>query len=283
MDPKVSVIMPVYNAECYGDGATPSILAQTFIDFELILIDDGSTDATPGILDRIARTDERVRVLSPGRLGFSNALNYGASAARGEYLARQDYDDWSYPCRLAAQVAFLDAHPEVGVVGGHYVVADALRRERYLRKPPESHSDLVRTLARCTPFAETTVTVRKTAWADSGGYPNLGDVEDHNFWINMAGRGWRLGAVPVALGEHRVHAESFWHRNRGYRSRQKKVAEAQRRAIREMGLPKWMYVYPLTRSAYIWMPTCVKRFVRRRLAGTVEEDLGRPCPVGKRA
>ena len=225
------------------------------------MIDDGSTDATRETLDRIARADDRVRVLSPGRLGFSNALNHGANVARGKYLARQDFDDWSYPCRLATQVEFLDAHPEVGVVGGHYVILDYFRGERYVRKPPESHADLVRTLARCTPFAETSVIVRKTAWFDCGGYPNLGDVEDHNFWIEMAKRGWKLGTVPRVVAEHRVHAESFWYSNCGYRVRQGKVAEAQRRAIKELGLPKWMYLYALTRGAYAWLPARVKKFV----------------------
>ena len=114
MTPRVSVVTTVYNGEPYLDRAIPGILAQTFKEFEWILVDDGSQDRTPELLRELAQRDSRVRVFSPGRLGLAAAANYGVSQARGEYIARQDFDDTSYPDRLRLQVTFLDAHPDVG-------------------------------------------------------------------------------------------------------------------------------------------------------------------------
>ena len=100
MTPRVSVVTTVYNGEPYVDRAIPSILAQTFTDFEWILVDDGSEDRTPEILRDLAQRDSRVRVFSPGRLGITEAANFGVTQARGEYIARQDFDDRSHPDRL---------------------------------------------------------------------------------------------------------------------------------------------------------------------------------------
>jgi glycosyltransferase involved in cell wall biosynthesis len=124
VSPKVSVVTSVYNGEPYFDRAIPGILAQTFDDFEFIVVDDGSTDGTLEKLKELARGDSRVRVFSPGRLGAAAAYNFGVAQASGEYIARQDFDDRSYPDRLRLQAAFLDAHPDVGMVGGSYLLVD---------------------------------------------------------------------------------------------------------------------------------------------------------------
>ena len=168
---KVSVITPVYNGERCFDRAVPSILAQGRSDFEWVIVDDGSTDTTPERLAALAARDARVRVLSPGRLGYARALNYAIEQAHGTYIANQDFDDRSYPDRLRLQAAFLDAHPEVGVVGGRYVLIDETGHERYERMPPEQHDQIVRAMASRIPFAHTLVMFRKEAWRQAGGYP----------------------------------------------------------------------------------------------------------------
>jgi glycosyltransferase involved in cell wall biosynthesis len=117
-DPKVSVVMSVYNGLPYLHAAVEGILAQTFPDFEFIIINDGSTDATPSVLEHFAEVDARIRILeNPKNIGYTNSLNRGISIARGELIARQDADDFSLPTRLARQVEFLDRHPQVGLVG----------------------------------------------------------------------------------------------------------------------------------------------------------------------
>jgi glycosyltransferase EpsE len=269
----VSVVTTVYNGEPYVDRAIPGILEQTFEDFEFILVDDGSTDRTPEILRELARRDSRVHVFSPGRLGVAAAANHGIARARGEYVARQDFDDRSYPDRLRLQVAFLDSHPEVGVVGGHYVLVDQNRGERYVRIPPAEHAAILASMARYIPFANTLVAFRRQVWTEVGGYPGVADLEDLLFWIKVAKLGWRFASIPEVLGEHFVHSSSFFHRSFKYAERQRALARVQAKAVQELGLPSWMYLFALGRYAYAYCPAGIKRALRRTLGGSQERDL----------
>lgn len=271
--PRISVVTTVYNGEPYVDRAIPAILGQTFEDFEWVLVDDGSRDRTPEILRDLARRDSRVRVFTPGRLGISAAANFGVSQARAEYVARQDFDDRSYPDRLRLQVQALDADPKLGVVGCHYVVVDENRNERYVRMPPTDHDGIVASMAKGVPFANTLVAFRRQAWVDAGGYPNVPDLEDLLLWVKVARHGWRFTSIPEPLGEHFVHPASFFHRSFKYAQRQRALARAQSHAVRELGLPAWMYVFALGRYTYAYCPTVIKRVVRRTLARSQEKDV----------
>ncbi len=263
----------MYNGERYLERAIPGILAQTFEDFEFILVDDGSTDRTPELLAQLARRDSRVRVFSPGRLGAAVAYNFGVTQARGEYIARQDFDDRSYPDRLRLQVSFLDAHPEVGVVGGAYMLVDENRGERYLRMPPTAHDAIIAAMAKYIPVAHTIATFRRRVWVEAGGYPEVANLIDLRFWVEVGKLGWRFANLPDVIGEHFVHSTSFFHRSFNYAYRQRDLARVQARAVRELGLPAWMYVYALGRYAYAYSPTVVKRILRRTIGGSAERDL----------
>jgi glycosyltransferase EpsE len=273
MTPRVSVVTTVYNGEPYADRAIPGILAQTFTDFEYILVDDGSTDRTPEILRDLAARDSRVRVFSPGRKGVAGAANFGVSQARGEYIARQDFDDRSYPERLQLQVTLLDAHPELGAVGGYYILVDENRGERYVRMAPTEHSAIVASMARSIPFANTLVMFRRRAWEQAGGYPEVADLEDLLLWLRMAKLGWRFSNVTELLGEHYVHPSSFFHRSFKYADRQRNLARVQAQVVRELGLPVWMYLFALGRYAYAYSPARLKRLLRRSLGGSHERDV----------
>ena len=113
---KISVLMPVYNAEKYIAEAIDSILAQTFTDFEFIIINDGSTDKTAEII-RSYKDPRIVFVDNEKNQGLITVLNQGLNMARGEYIARMDADDISFPERFAEQIEFMDAHPDVGLLG----------------------------------------------------------------------------------------------------------------------------------------------------------------------
>lgn len=116
--PKVSVYMPAYNMEKYIAEAIESILNQTFSDFEFIIINDGSTDNTAKIVREYAARDKRIKFIDNKKnRGFIAASNDGLDAACGEYIAKMDSDDISMPTRLARQVAFLDSHPDIGMIG----------------------------------------------------------------------------------------------------------------------------------------------------------------------
>lgn len=116
--PRVSVLMPAYNSEKYIAESIESILNQTFTDFEFIIINDGSTDSTARIIKKYAKHDNRIKFINHSKnKGLVGVLNEGLGLVRGEYIARMDSDDISLPTRFAKQVAYMDAHPECGVLG----------------------------------------------------------------------------------------------------------------------------------------------------------------------
>jgi glycosyltransferase involved in cell wall biosynthesis len=236
----VSVVTTVYNGAPYFDRAIPGILAQTFEDFEFVVVDDGSTDDSLERLRDLATRDPRVRVFAPGRLGAAAAYNFGVSQARGEYIARQDFDDCSYPERLRLQVELLDTHPEVGIVGGHYLLVDERRGERYVRMPPTEHGAIVAAMAKSIPIAHTVATFRRQVWVEAGGYPLANNLIDLRFYVRVGKLGWRFANVPEIIGEHFVHDASFFHRSLKYVDRQRDLARVQAQTVRELGLPRWM-------------------------------------------
>ena len=122
--PAVSVLMPVYNAQRYVAEAIESILAQTFTDFEFLIIDDGSTDGSLPILERYARRDDRIRLISRANTGYLVALNEMLGIARGEFIARMDADDIALPERFERQLCYLADHPECVMVGSRVIIID---------------------------------------------------------------------------------------------------------------------------------------------------------------
>lgn len=271
--PKVSVVTTVFNGERYFERAIPGILGQTFEDFELILVDDGSEDRTAEMLRDLAGRDARIRIFSPGRLGAAAAYNYGVEQAKGEYIARQDFDDRSYPDRLRLQVALLDAHPDVGLVGGYYVLVDERRGERYVRMPPTGHPAILAAMAKYVPIAHTVATFRRRAWVEAGGYPIVNNLIDLRFYIRLGKLGWHFANVPEVVGEHYVHDFSWFHRSLKYVERQRDLARVQAQGVRDLGLPRWMYVYSLGRHAYAYVPPVLKRVIRRGIVGSEERDV----------
>lgn len=265
--------MSVYNGMAHTDKAVPSILSQTYRDFEFLIVDDGSTDGTTEFLDRIQSQDSRVRVFRVERLGLARSINHALSYAAGTYVARQDFDDVSYPERLERQVAFLDAHPNVGLVGSYYVLDDRNRGERYVRKYPTDDRGLRKAMARAIPFAHTMVMLRTEALRGAGGIAEVNNITDLRTWIRIAELGWELANIPQVLGEHYVYPSSYWHQNFKYKTRQRELARVQLDAIRRLRLPWWSVVYPAARLVYGSLPTSVKRFARRKMAGSNEEDL----------
>jgi len=274
--PRVSVISTVYNGEPFFERSVPGILHQSLEDFEWVIVDDGSNDRTPALLAELQTRDPRVRVESAGRLGRAQALNLAVEHARTEYIANQDIDDISYPDRLRLQANFLDNHPEVGVLGGHYLVIDEKRGERYVRMPPIEHKRITMAMASRIPFAHTVVMFRKTAWREANGYPQIDKLIDFRLWIAMGEHGWKFACLPEILGEHFVYSESYWHRNFSYETSQREMANSQIYAINALGLPFWTRIYPLGRHFYWLLPDHIKRVARRFLARSSERDLPGP-------
>jgi len=198
--PQVSVVMAVHNGEPYLHQAIDSILGQTFESFEFLIVDDGSTDRTREIVRAFG--DPRTRlVINDRKLGLSRSLNRGLALARGEYLARQDADDVSETPRLARQIAFLDTHPDVGLVGSWYRKIDACGRPLGDRQLPCDHTRLSWALHFFCPFVHSAVMLRRApVLAQVGPYnETLRYALDQELWLRIARR------FPVAnLGEYLV-------------------------------------------------------------------------------
>ena len=113
--PRVSILMPVHNEAVFLPAALSSLTKQTLIEWELVVVDDGSSDATPEMLAEAALRDPRIRVIRQNSDGLVHALNAGLAACRAPIIARMDGDDICHPRRLECQVAFLDANPNIGL------------------------------------------------------------------------------------------------------------------------------------------------------------------------
>lgn len=204
--PLVSILLPARDAASTIDAAVQSMRRQTLEDFELLVIDDGSSDETPRRLAAQAAADSRLRVLRTPGIGIAAALEVGRAEARGKYLARMDADDVSEPARLALSVEALEAEPALAGVGTQVALfredrppspnlelyarwlnsmtdADTLRRERFIESPL------------CHP----SVTLRAAAVAEVGGWRSGDFPEDYALWLELLDAGHSLRAVPRVL------------------------------------------------------------------------------------
>lgn len=266
--------MSVYNGIEYFNKAIPSILNQTFEDFELIIVNDCSNDGTAEKLNEITEKEPRVKVLhSEERLGLARAINLALKSAKGTYVARQDFDDESYTERLQKQVQFLDKNPKVGMVGTYYVIEDKRRNERYVRKWPVDDASIRKMMSKAIPFAHTQVMLRTEALKQVGGIAEVDNITDLRTWIKIGQTDWQFANIPEVLGVHYVYEESFWHRNFSYKKRQRELAKVQANAVLTLHLGIWRLIFPFGRLFYSYFPDNLKKIIRRLLAGSKEEDL----------
>jgi len=196
--------MPAWNAGPFLRQAVESILSQTLGDWELIVVDDGSTDDTPAVLAELAARDARLRVLTnESNLGIVAALNRGLDACRGQYVARMDADDVALGERLARQVAELDSRGELVALGGAVAYIDADGRDLgVVRRCAVGGSPL-----RANPLLHPTVVIRREV-LEAGHLryrPELRHAEDYYLWLELSRHG-RLGALDEVVVKYRITA-----------------------------------------------------------------------------
>jgi glycosyltransferase involved in cell wall biosynthesis len=274
--PRVSVIMPAFNEASYVRRSIDSILAQTFRDFELIVVDDGSTDGTWGIVQ--GYDDPRIVGVRGERGGVCRAVNRGLEMARGEYLARMDADDESLPERLERQVRFLDAHPSISILGTAYYKWDALHGERYARFHPETDEAIRRSLGLYIPICQGTVMFRREVYETIGGYdPTIPDAEDMDLWLRAAPH-FRFANLPEPLYVYWFDPEhSFFEQSMGRLGRTSNRYRLSVRAIRELGLPVHYHLLAAGQFLYgLVLPTGARRLVRRWISSSREEEIPEP-------
>ena len=203
--PAVSVITPVRNGERWLAEACSSVLAQTLTDIELIIVDDGSDDGTPGIARALAAADARVRHATQPPQGLVAALNLGLRIAAAPLIARLDADDIALPDRLARQAAFLAANPTTLLLGTWADTIDE-RGSRIGRREPETAPQrLAEILVERNPFIHSTVMMRAAAVRGVGGYRHSCEAaEDYDLWLRLAEHG-EIAILPEVLGCYRRH------------------------------------------------------------------------------
>lgn len=200
--PQISVVMPLRDALGTLEKAIESVRAQTFADWELVVIDDGSTDGSSALLDRLAQQDQRIRIEHPEARGVAPAMQRGCELARGEWIARMDADDWMHPKRLARQLEYAGQHPELGVISCR--VGYGGEGEGY-----RAHVDWLNTLMDPevialrrfveAPVANPSVMFRRQLISHHGGCRDGNFPEDYEMWLRWLDGGVRFGKVDEEL------------------------------------------------------------------------------------
>lgn len=208
MEPSVSVIMAVHNGERHVQEAVDSVLAQTLPRFELIIVEDASTDATPQIL--AGYTDSRIRLLrNPRCLGPAAARNRALRIARAPLLAIQDADDSSFPHRLQRQAQFLARNPAVALVGAHALsIGEDSREVGLISYPPASDLEIKWALLFFNPFIHTSVMIRRSALQNTGFFNEQGErawlAEDYEL-LSRINRKHRTANICEVLVKYRIN------------------------------------------------------------------------------
>lgn len=214
-DPKVTVLMPAYNAGKYIGEAIASVLEQSFAEFELLIVNDGSTDETVEVINSFK--DPRIVLIHQKNKGVASALNAGLALARAPFIARFDADDICYPNRLKAQYDFITAYPEYSIIGSaaDYVDADG---HFIFAHHPEAHlnEEIQQLKYAVCPFIHSSVFYKKEVVVDHGGYnEHAYTYEDHFLWVNIL-KNEKACNLSQALMKVRLNPESVtidekWH------------------------------------------------------------------------
>jgi len=203
----VSVITTTYNGLPFLPAAIRSVLGQTLADFEYVIVDDGSTDSTPDVVEGMA--EERIRYIRCQRIGRSAALNVALEEAGGRYVANLDSDDWMLPERLARQKAFLDDHPDIGMLGSAYYLRHADGTQEKIGFPQED-ADLRRRLYVGYPFVHSAVMYRREVLLQVGGFDeSLLCSIDYEACTRVALQA-KLANLREPLAVRRMHDRSYF-------------------------------------------------------------------------
>jgi glycosyltransferase involved in cell wall biosynthesis len=237
-EPLVSVLMPVYNAERFVGEAVESILAQSYRNFEFIIVDDGSTDRSLEILKHYAAQDERIRLSSRPNAGIVVRLNEMLDEARSELIARMDADDVAMPDRFKHQVGFLLDNPDHVVVGSQVLVIDPDGDSLAVWCSEQTHEAIVDHLLNPTGgtvLCHPAVMCRRQPVVAVGKYRDV-FAEDLDLFIRLAEHGGCVANLPLVLTKYRMHFKSSCHIQSTHLVDQ--AQETVRDARRRRGLPE---------------------------------------------
>lgn len=210
--PKVSVILPVYNCEKYIRESIESVLNQTFEDFELLIIDDCSTDSTIAIMETF--NDSRIKLIRKDEnTGLIRSLNYAISIAKGEYIARMDGDDICLPHRFEKQVRFLEQNPNIILCGS----AIQIINEDSILQHPLVHEEIIVKLCFGTSFCHPAIMGKTAVFKENLYDHKFKHAEDYDLWTRLAFKG-ELANLEEVLLLYRIHDEQVSQLNNKYQT-----------------------------------------------------------------
>jgi len=209
--PRISVLLPVYNGDPFLASSIDSVLSQSYVNFELLILNDGSSDRSAEIAK--SYSDERIRYFEHPNIGLAATLNKGASLARGEFLLRQDQDDLSYSDRFAKQIAYLENHPEVALLGTWARIISEKESDYDFRyhKHPTSQAAIAFNVIFDSPFVHSSIVMRRSAFEELGGYscdPIRQPPEDFELWSRFC-RKYQVANLDEVLVDYRELSSSM--------------------------------------------------------------------------
>lgn len=211
--PRISILMPVRNEAAYLPAALCSLARQSCRCWELVVVDDGSSDNTPAILADAARNDGRIRVIRQEGGGLVSALNNGLAACRAPLLARMDGDDICHPRRIELQSAYMDLHPDTGLVACNFrhfprtSLKQGMLSYETWQNALADHDLIMRDLFIESPLVHPSIMARRNLIEEAGGYRDKGWAEDYDLWLRMAEYGVRFARLQHTLFFWRDHPE----------------------------------------------------------------------------
>ncbi|MET4897406.1 glycosyltransferase [Sphingomonadaceae bacterium jetA1] len=265
--PRITVALSVYNNGPYLAAALESVLAQSFGDFELLIVNDGSTDDSRAIIDAYAARDPRIRAIHQPNRGLIASLNLMIDQARGEYIARMDGDDIALPDRFARQVAFLDSHPDHGVLGTRVIPITDKGEER--TEHPIDHpvsTEAVHAALETGPLlCHPSIMMRRSLLIAVGGYrAAYRHCEDYDLWLRLAER-TRMANLPDRLLRYRYSPSQVSNRHAvplNYGAAMARLARAERLAGRPDPSDQWDSLPPIDRLDDLFGRVGLTRAVR---------------------
>lgn len=202
--PLISVVIPVHNGARWLGETLTSLYKQSEPDFEIVLVDDASTDNLLGVLERYA--DERLRVVHlSSNMGVSAARNHGIDLARGRYIAFCDADDLCQSERFLRQRSFLDRYPDIGLCGSDFTCFDTQDRETVIH--PLTDAQIRKALMQGNCFGLSTVMARASILQDCRFDSSMGVAEDYDLWTRLVASGVRVANLPESLVRYRLHPQ----------------------------------------------------------------------------
>jgi glycosyltransferase involved in cell wall biosynthesis len=272
----ISVIVTVRNGERFVAEAIQSLLAQSDPSFEIVVVDDGSTDRTREILESFA--DSRLRIIPSPPIGRAEALASAVAASRGELIAILDADDIAMPDRLAKQRRYLADHPELALVGS--MAVDLGADPSVVRPMVTGTTEVRRALGMYNPFYHSSILFRRSAYDAVGGYrPDGGWGHDKDLIIRIAAR-YPVDIMPERLIQYRHHDWQISIEPELESMRRRKAAALQLRAARALGLPPRDWIFPMMGWLYAQLPSPLRP---RGLKAPVKRLLWALLRIGRRA